>query len=106
MDDLWEVCTTISNLLFRPLLPVDIPSVDDLSADELSEMCTTIPTAPTFFSPFEPSILCQALDDFAKSSSVEDTDVWSVVYGPLCFIVGFRLLFYIALITKHSGSRK
>lgn len=46
------------------------------------------------------------LDNFAVSSSVEDTDIWSVVYGSICFIVGFRFLFYIALITKHSGSRK
>eukprot|EP00904_Undaria_pinnatifida_P012369 jgi/Undpi1/8262/HiC_scaffold_25.g10732.m1 len=48
----------------------------------------------------------QALENFAESSSVEDVDIWSVVYGPLCFIVGFRLIFYIALVTKHSGSRK
>lgn len=48
----------------------------------------------------------QVLDEYANSISVEDIDVWSILYGPICFIIGFRFLFYIALITKHSGSRK
>ncbi|CAN0442779.1 unnamed protein product, partial [Hapterophycus canaliculatus] len=48
----------------------------------------------------------EALDDFAESNSVTDTDRWVIVYGPLCFIVGFRVLFYLVLVFKHSGSRK
>lgn len=51
-------------------------------------------------------VLEQFLDNYASSVSVTGIDVWSILYGPICFIVGFRFLFYIALITKHSGSRK
>lgn len=47
-----------------------------------------------------------AANDFAELVSVDDVDKWSMIYGPVCFILGFRLLFYIALVTKHSGSRK
>lgn len=46
------------------------------------------------------------LNDYREEASVEGVDKWVLVYGPICFIVGFRLLFYIALVTKHSGSRK
>eukprot|EP00752_Nemacystus_decipiens_P008144 g7283.t1 len=46
------------------------------------------------------------LDRAAEVLSVEDTDIWVIIYASVCFIVGFRILFYIALITKHSGSRK
>lgn len=42
----------------------------------------------------------------AEIFSVGDTDVWVILYGPICFIVGFRILFYLALVTKHSGTRK
>lgn len=48
----------------------------------------------------------ETLDQFREETSVVDVDKWVLVYGPICFIVGFRLFFYIALITKHSGSRK
>ncbi|CAM9604466.1 unnamed protein product [Ectocarpus sp. 4 AP-2014] len=46
------------------------------------------------------------IEAFADESSVSDIDIWVVVYGPLCFIVGFRFLFYLALVFKHSGNRK
>lgn len=37
---------------------------------------------------------------------MDGADKWAVFYGSVCFIVGFRILFYIALVTKHSGTRK
>lgn len=46
------------------------------------------------------------IEDFADETSVKGIDIWVVVYGPLCFIVGFRFLFYLALVFKHSGNRK
>lgn len=48
----------------------------------------------------------QDMDRFADTVGVEDTDVWQIVYAPICFIVGFRVLFYLALVHRHSGSRK
>ncbi|CAM9737982.1 unnamed protein product [Scytosiphon promiscuus] len=48
----------------------------------------------------------EAIDNFAVDSSVTDVDRWVIVYGPICFIVGFRFLFYLVLVLKHSGSRK
>ncbi|CAN0229893.1 unnamed protein product [Ascophyllum nodosum] len=47
-----------------------------------------------------------ALDAFAEGLSVENTDKWSIIYAPICFIVIFRVFFYFALVTKHGGSRK
>eukprot|EP00903_Cladosiphon_okamuranus_P012160 g11407.t1 len=47
-----------------------------------------------------------AIERAADIFSVEDIDIWQVIYAPICFVVGFRVLFYIALVTKHSGTRK
>lgn len=48
----------------------------------------------------------RVLESFAEGKSVEDTDIWSAVYGPILFVIGFRFLFYLALVYKHSGNRK
>ena len=53
-----------------------------------------------------PLFFLQDIERAADILSVQDTDIWQIIYAPLCFIVGFRILFYLALITKHSGSRK
>lgn len=44
--------------------------------------------------------------EYAEQVGVEDADKWSIVYGMLCFVIGFRILFYFALVMKHSGARK
>lgn len=48
----------------------------------------------------------EVLNSFAESESVDNVDKWSIIYASICFIVGFRILFYIALVTKHAGIRK
>lgn len=52
---------------------------------------------------------CRSLQDIDRAMdnfSVGDTDVWQILYAPICFIVGFRFFFYLALVYKHSGTRK
>lgn len=71
--------------------------------------CPRPSPSPTFQQPAPPPcVRCssQALDEAARRFSVEDVDVWQIIYAPVCFIVGFRFFFYLALVYKHSGSRK
>lgn len=71
-------------------------------------MCSRACFFPCFFAcvVFVMQAQLETLDTYRETMTVQDVDKWVLLYGPLCFVVGFRMLFYLALVTRHSGSRK